>query len=181
MRDAELTAPYMHDGSLKTLEEVVEHYDKGGTPNPSLDTDMKKLNLTTQEKADLVAFMKALTGEHKSLEELLPRCRPVPTVLRPTRGPRHAPLQVTSAAIRDSMPFLDPGVFHGFRVRRLRSNGKMIGWNGGAGACSRSILSGIVLISCHDLPAHVSPAVSFHVILKQRRRLWSVTAGSPAS
>jgi cytochrome c peroxidase len=63
VRDAEKTAPYMHDGSLKTLEDVVEHYDKGGNPNPALDRDIKKLNLTAQEKADVVAFMKALTGE----------------------------------------------------------------------------------------------------------------------
>ena len=76
VRDAELTAPYMHDGSLKTLEEVVEHYDKGGIPNPSLDPDMKPLKLTSQESADLVAFMKALTGEHKGLEELLPTLAP---------------------------------------------------------------------------------------------------------
>ena len=61
--DAARTAPYMHDGTLKTLEEVVEHYNKGGHPNPFLDKDVKKLNLTDQEKADVVAFMKALTGE----------------------------------------------------------------------------------------------------------------------
>ena len=78
VRDVELTAPYMHDGSLKTLEEVVEHYDKGGNPNPALDKDMKQLKLTTQESADVVAFMKALTGEHKSLEELLPTLPPGP-------------------------------------------------------------------------------------------------------
>lgn len=71
VRDAEKTAPYMHDGSIKTLEELVEHYDKGGTPNPALDKDMKKLNLTAQEKADVVAFMKALTGERPKLS--LPR------------------------------------------------------------------------------------------------------------
>ena len=46
VRDIARPAPYMHDGSLKTLEEVVEHYDKGGNPNPALDKDMKKLNLT---------------------------------------------------------------------------------------------------------------------------------------
>ena len=72
------TAPYMHDGSLATLEAVVEHYDKGGTPNPALDTDMKKLNLTPQEKTDVVAFMKALTGETKKLDELLPTLPPGP-------------------------------------------------------------------------------------------------------
>jgi cytochrome c peroxidase len=78
VRDAEKTGPYMHDGSMKTLEEVVEHYDKGGNVNPYLDKDMKKLNLTAQEKADLVAFMKALTGETKQLEELLPTLPPGP-------------------------------------------------------------------------------------------------------
>ena len=46
VRDITRTAPYMHDGSQKTLEEVVEHYNKGGNPNPALDKDMKKLNLT---------------------------------------------------------------------------------------------------------------------------------------
>jgi cytochrome c peroxidase len=57
------TAPYMHDGSLKTLEEVVDYYDQGGTPNKNLDERMKKLNLTAAEKKDLVEFMKALSGE----------------------------------------------------------------------------------------------------------------------
>jgi hypothetical protein len=43
----------MHDGSIKTLEEVVEFYDKGGTPNPNLDQKMKPLKLTEQDKKDL--------------------------------------------------------------------------------------------------------------------------------
>jgi cytochrome c peroxidase len=78
VRDIEKTAPYMHDGSLATLEEVVEHYEKGGHPNPALDPDMKKLGLTAQEKSDLVAFMKSLTGETKALDELLPTLPPGP-------------------------------------------------------------------------------------------------------
>jgi cytochrome c peroxidase len=78
VRSAALSAPYMHDGSLKTLEEVVEHYNKGGTPNPWLDVDMKPLKLSPQESADVVAFMKALTGENKTLEELLPSLPPGP-------------------------------------------------------------------------------------------------------
>jgi cytochrome c peroxidase len=72
VRDAANTGPYMHDGTLDTLEQVVEHYDKGGTPNPYLDKDMQKLNLTAQEKTDLVAFMKALSGTLKPLDGLLP-------------------------------------------------------------------------------------------------------------
>lgn len=63
IRDITRTGPYMHDGSLKTLDEVVEHYNKGGNPNPALDKDIRKLNLTDQEKKDVVEFMKALTGE----------------------------------------------------------------------------------------------------------------------
>jgi cytochrome c peroxidase len=63
LRDIEHTAPYMHDGSLKTLEEVVDYYDKGGTPNKNLDGNIRKLNLTDQEKKDLVSFLKALSGE----------------------------------------------------------------------------------------------------------------------
>lgn len=63
VRNVSLTAPYMHDGSQKTLEEVVNWYDKGGHPNPSLSDAVKKLNLTAGEKADLVAYMQALTGE----------------------------------------------------------------------------------------------------------------------
>lgn len=63
LREIEHTGPYMHDGSIGTLEEVVEHYDKGGIKNPQLNEQIKPLNLTRQEKADLVAFMKALGGE----------------------------------------------------------------------------------------------------------------------
>jgi cytochrome c peroxidase len=63
LRDIARTAPYMHDGSLKTLEEVVDFYDKGGTPNKNLDERMKPLKLTDSEKKDLVEFLKALNGE----------------------------------------------------------------------------------------------------------------------
>jgi len=52
--------PYMHDGSLATLEEVVEFYDRGGGTNPGLDDRIKPLGLTDEEKTALVAFLKAL-------------------------------------------------------------------------------------------------------------------------
>ena len=68
VRNVTMTSPYMHDGSQKTLEEVVEWYDKGGHPNPQLDAKVKPLKLTKEEKADLVAFMKALTGELPKVE-----------------------------------------------------------------------------------------------------------------
>jgi len=58
VRDVALTGPYMHDGSLKTLEEVIEHYVKGGIPNPQLDEEIFPLKLTAEQKADLVTFLK---------------------------------------------------------------------------------------------------------------------------
>jgi cytochrome c peroxidase len=62
VRNVALSAPYMHDGSVATLEEVVEWYDKGGHANPHLSGKIRPLNLSAQDKADLVAFMKACTG-----------------------------------------------------------------------------------------------------------------------
>lgn len=58
LREIARTAPYMHDGSLKTLEEVVDYYDKGGVKNPQLDEEIFELNLSEQEKKDLVTFLK---------------------------------------------------------------------------------------------------------------------------
>jgi cytochrome c peroxidase len=63
LREIEHTGPYMHDGRFKTLEEVVEHYDKGGIKNEYLDQRIKPLKLSKQDKSDLVAFLKALSGE----------------------------------------------------------------------------------------------------------------------
>ena len=69
LRNIALTAPYMHDGSLRTLREVVEHYDKGGIKNPWLSNKMVPLKLTEQEKQDLVRFMEeALTGTITEVE-----------------------------------------------------------------------------------------------------------------
>ncbi len=62
LRNVSITAPYMHDGSIKTLEEVVAFYSRGGNANPHLDSQLKPLNLTGKEQAALVAFLKALTG-----------------------------------------------------------------------------------------------------------------------
>jgi cytochrome c peroxidase len=62
LRDLALTAPYMHDGSLRTLEEVIQFFDDGGIKNPYLAEKLRPLHLTPQEKADLLAFLNSLTG-----------------------------------------------------------------------------------------------------------------------
>jgi cytochrome c peroxidase len=58
LREIGRTAPYMHDGRLATLEDVVEYYDKGGVPNDQLDEEIYPLKLSAADKADLVAFLK---------------------------------------------------------------------------------------------------------------------------
>ena len=62
LREVARTAPYMHDGSLATLEYVVEYYDKGGNPSPGLDPDLRPLHLTPEEKRAVIAFLRSLSG-----------------------------------------------------------------------------------------------------------------------
>ncbi len=80
VRNAKLTAPYMHNGALQTLEQVIDFYNEGGgaglgldVPNQTLPAD--KLNLTEQEKLDLIAFLEALTDnpKHFSAPQTLPK------------------------------------------------------------------------------------------------------------
>lgn len=63
LREIANTAPYMHDGRFATLDEVVDFYNKGGVKNPFLDPAIAPLNLTSEEKQDLVAFLETLSGE----------------------------------------------------------------------------------------------------------------------
>ena len=62
LREVGRTAPYMHDGSLTTLEDVVDFYDDGGRKNPNIDPELRLLKLSTEEKRLLVAFLKSLSG-----------------------------------------------------------------------------------------------------------------------
>ncbi|WP_442483134.1 cytochrome-c peroxidase [Aeoliella sp. SH292] len=69
LRNIAETAPYMHDGSQETLEEVVEWYDQGGHANEWLSESITPLDLTDEEKSDLVEFMKSLTGKLPKVEQ----------------------------------------------------------------------------------------------------------------
>jgi cytochrome c peroxidase len=75
LKNIELSAPYMHDGRFSTLEDVVEHYSSGVLPHPNLSNELKQpngqprnANLTTQDKAALVAFLKTLTDRQLSTD-----------------------------------------------------------------------------------------------------------------
>jgi cytochrome c peroxidase len=62
LREVARTAPYMHDGSIASLEEVIDFYDRGGRPNPHLDAEIRPLRLTSEEKKALAASLRSLTG-----------------------------------------------------------------------------------------------------------------------
>ena len=62
LRNVARTAPYMHDGSMGTLEEVIEHYDRGGNANPNLDSRLAPLRLSPDEKRQIIAYLRSLTG-----------------------------------------------------------------------------------------------------------------------
>lgn len=63
LRNIALTAPYMHNGSLKTLEEVIRHYESGGKNHPNKNKIIKPFSLTHRERKDLIHFLEALTDE----------------------------------------------------------------------------------------------------------------------
>jgi cytochrome c peroxidase len=79
LRDIARRAPYMHDGSSPTLLDVVAYYDRGGTPNPGLDANVRPLGLDPREIADLVAFLESLTSDER------PGLGPAPARPRETR------------------------------------------------------------------------------------------------
>ena len=62
LRQVAARAPYMHDGSIASLEEVVEYYDRGGNRNPNLDSELQPIGFTGEEKQALVAFLRSLSG-----------------------------------------------------------------------------------------------------------------------
>ncbi len=64
LRNVALTGPYMHDGSLATLEDVIEYYQHGGIDNPGKDKLMQPLQLTEVDKRNLLAFLRSLTGDN---------------------------------------------------------------------------------------------------------------------
>ncbi len=93
LRNVALTAPYMHDGSLATLEEVVDFYDRGGIDNPQRSPLLRPLGLAPAEKQALVAFLKSLTGDN------LPRLAAEARAAQPGETP---PAQDPAAAYRRS-------------------------------------------------------------------------------
>jgi cytochrome c peroxidase len=68
LRSVTLHPPYFHDGSAKTIEEALDYMLSGGHANPTLDEQLKKVELTGEERADLLEFIKALEGEKQSFE-----------------------------------------------------------------------------------------------------------------
>ncbi len=62
LREIARTAPFMHHGSIATLEDVIEYYDRGGNRNPGLDPEIRPLHLPSAEKQNLIAFLRSFNG-----------------------------------------------------------------------------------------------------------------------
>lgn len=99
LRNIGLTAPYMHDGSMQTLWDAMDHYNKGGEPNPFLDGGIEPLALTDEEIDAIVAFMFSLTDSRfadenqKALET------------QRARAQEHRPFRDEDMAFRRVLPF----------------------------------------------------------------------------
>jgi cytochrome c peroxidase len=99
VRNVGITAPYMHDGSMATLWDVVDHYNRGGEANPYLDGGVEPLNLTDHEVDQLVAFLFTLTDDRLSDQNRaeFARQRQIAQTRRPFRD--------TALANRTVLPF----------------------------------------------------------------------------
>lgn len=105
LRNVVLTAPYMHNGRFKTLEEVIDFYSNGGGQGaglqlPNLDDKIRRFKLSDQEKRDLIAFLNALTDESKKPEipEKVPSGLPVVPRLTPKARGSAMPAPANAAA-----------------------------------------------------------------------------------
>jgi cytochrome c peroxidase len=88
LRNVALTAPYMHDGSIATLEDVVAYYDGGGANDPSQDPRVRPLGLDDGERRDLVSFLRSLTGSNVDSLARAARAAASTPVFRPGRPTR---------------------------------------------------------------------------------------------
>jgi cytochrome c peroxidase len=99
LRNVGLTAPYMHDGSLKTLWDVIDHYNKGGETNAYLDGGIEPLNLSESEINDVVAFLFSLTdGRFSAQNEAALR-------EQQAQAAKRRPFRDNALAHRDVLPF----------------------------------------------------------------------------
>lgn len=87
LREVARTAPYMHDGSLRRLEDVIDFYERGGHPNPHLDAEIRPLKITLPEKQALAAFLRTLSGDVQEGARLEPDISSVESGRRRTTAP----------------------------------------------------------------------------------------------
>lgn len=99
LRNVGITAPYMHDGSMQTLWDVMNHYNKGGEPNPFLDGGIEPLALTEEEIDALVALMFTLTDDRfADANQQAPQAQRA-------RAQKHRPFRDEAMAMRRVLPF----------------------------------------------------------------------------
>lgn len=102
VRNVGISAPYMHDGSMSTLWDVMDHYNKGGEPNPFLDGGIEPLALTEREIDELVAFMFSLTDHRLAQQNQAEMAR------QKALAAKQRPFRDTAAANRKVLQFEAP-------------------------------------------------------------------------
>src|SRR5262249_21565776 len=104
LRDVARRAPYMHDGSIASLAEVIDLYDRGGIDRPSRDNDIRPLNLQDGEKADLIAFLNTLNGTRKAYPiPPWPASKAPPTTLTTMRADLGNQIEKLSASLAEDL------------------------------------------------------------------------------
>jgi len=99
LRNIGITGPYMHDGSMQTLWDTIDHYNRGGEPNPYLDGGMEALALTEAEVDDLVAFLFTLTDDRFAEQNLAEQER------QKTHAAKNRPFRNEDVAFRRVLDF----------------------------------------------------------------------------
>ena len=99
LRNVGITGPYMHDGSMQTLTDVIDHYNRGGETNPFLDGGIEPLALTDTEIEDLVEFLQTLTDKRFAAEQ------GTETARQRAVAAKQRPFRENDLAFRKTLPF----------------------------------------------------------------------------
>ena len=175
LRELAWTAPYMHDGSLATLEDVISHYEKGGVPRSTHSRDLPRdLKLTPLERADLIAFLQSLSSDsppQPSGEPWVGAGQPQPpppprdaTTVSQT-GKRFSPARVRLQAGR-SLTILNDDT----RTHNVRIFDPKLDFNSGAQEPTESVTIAFPVPGTFEAFCSIHPSMRLTVVVEERAR-----------
>ena len=175
LRELVWTAPYMHNGSLATLEDVVAHYEKGGVPRPSRSRDLPSdLKLTSQERADLAAFLQSLSSDsppQPSSEPWVGGGQPQPppppkdATIVSQAGKTFSPARVRLQAGRSLTVLNDDTRTHNVRIFDPK-----LDFNSGAQEPTESVTIAFPVPGTFEAFCSIHPSMRLTVVVEERAR-----------